>query len=60
MELFVVRNPETLRKRTLVLVDRVGVRLIESPNAEVVLNFVFDVDVTDHGVGVGLRTAGGG
>ena len=59
MKLFVIRNTETLRKRTLVFVDWVGIWLIKGPNAEVVLNFVFDVDIADHGVGIGLRTAGG-
>ena len=58
MEFFVIRDPKTLCERTLVFIDRVGIGLIKGPHPEVVLDFVFDIDIANHGVGVGLRAIG--
>jgi hypothetical protein len=54
VELFVVGDTKTLRKRALVLIDGVCVGLIEGPNPEIILDFILDIDVANHGVGVGL------
>ena len=56
MEFFVIGKPKTLRKRPLVFIDGVGIGLIKGPDPEIILDFIFDIDIANHGVCVGLRT----